>query len=160
MLLGEARGHPDDGHRVEAGRIGQKLAKVAVVGALQLVLDQHPMVATDVPAQDIGAERPDGLLLGLQFELQAQRLAQHGQVLWLCQPRRERRGLVGPDIAKIVTLQASELKCGHHIFPSLSMSLVLLQTHGGPAGHGHIASNAPGIHSKVAGAPTTARNGE
>ena len=50
MLFGEAGGNPDDRYGLEARGIGQQLAEMGVVGALELVLDQHPDIGGDVLA--------------------------------------------------------------------------------------------------------------
>ena len=49
-------GNPDDGHRLQARGIGEQLPQVRVVGALQLVLDQHPIITCRVLAEDVGPE--------------------------------------------------------------------------------------------------------
>lgn len=89
MLISEAGRDPDDSHRVQARSVSQQLAKVQMVGAFELVLDQHPGVPAHVLAQNVGAEGADGLFLGLQFELDAQCLSQKRQVLRPRQPRGE-----------------------------------------------------------------------
>jgi len=109
VLLGEALGDPDDGHRLQAGGVGEELAEVGVVGALQLVLDEHPGVVVEILAQDVGAEGAHLLFLGLHLQDEIQGLAQQSDVLFLGQPRSKIIRLAGPDGAEIHAFQAAEI---------------------------------------------------
>ena len=74
------RGDPDDGYSLKARRIGQQLAEMGMIRALQLVLDQHPSICPDVLAKNIGPKRPDRLLLSFQFKVDAQRIGEDGKI--------------------------------------------------------------------------------
>ena len=74
---------------------------MTVIRAFKLVLDQHPGVRADVLAQDIRAERTDGLLLRLEFQVNSQGLGKNGEVFLARKPGREVGGLADPDLAQI-----------------------------------------------------------
>jgi hypothetical protein len=107
VLLGEACGDPDDGDGLKARRIGQKLPEMIVIGALQLVLDQNPAVGVNVLAENVGTKRANGFFLRFQFEVDAERLAQHGDVLRPREPWGKTGSLADPDVAKVDTFEAS-----------------------------------------------------
>jgi len=113
MLLDELARDPDDGHRVEACCVGDDLAQVGVIGLLELVLDEHPPLAHGVLTQDVGGERPDTALGGLELERHAQRLAEQLEVLLLRQPGREMRCLIRPCRTQVDPLQTAEFHVRH-----------------------------------------------
>lgn len=56
MLVGEAIGDSDNRYGIQAGGIGDELPQVRVVGPLQLVFNQNPMIGRRVLTQNIGSE--------------------------------------------------------------------------------------------------------
>ena len=62
MLLDELAGYPDDGDGIEARSVGDDLAEVRVVGLRELVLDEHPLFAQRIPAEDVRSEGANALL--------------------------------------------------------------------------------------------------
>lgn len=100
ILLGEPAGDPDHGDGLEPGRIGQQLAKVGVIGPLELILDRDPVVAIPaarVLAQDVGPKRSHSLFLRLELQLQAGGLPEQLQVLRFGQSGGELACLGGSD---------------------------------------------------------------
>lgn len=128
-----------------------------MVGPFQLVLDQHPVAGRNVAAEDVRPERPHGLLAGLQLELEAERLAQHGEVLRLRQPRREARGFAGPDGPEIVALEPSQCKCSHVGSLPYAWRPARRRAAGRRLDDRHIARRGRASHSKVPQAPTFSR---
>ncbi len=63
MFFGEALGNPNDGGGVESGGVGEELAEVAVIGALDLILDEYPVVGIAGGFTEyVGSEGADVLL--------------------------------------------------------------------------------------------------
>ena len=48
MLFGKSGCNPNDCYGLKAGGISQQLPKMGMVGALKLILDQHPCIGTDI----------------------------------------------------------------------------------------------------------------
>lgn len=76
VFVGKALGDPDDGDGLQARRVGDQLAQVGMVGALQLVFDEHPIVVGRVFAKNVCAKRADVLFLRFQFQIDADCFAQ------------------------------------------------------------------------------------
>jgi hypothetical protein len=89
---------------------------MSVVGALELVLDEDVVAVGRVAAEDVGPERPDVHLLGLDLKLNSDRLAEEDHVSGLGQPRCEVAGLADPGFAELDLCQATErrLRSGGH----------------------------------------------
>ena len=99
MLLRESLRNPYDGDSVQPCGIGQQLPEMRMIGALQLIFDQHPVVRGCVFAQDVRAERPNILLLRLKFQFDANGFTEQFQIFLLRQPRSKVYGLRCPRIA-------------------------------------------------------------
>ena len=80
-----------------------------MIGALQLILDQDQGSAIGVPAENVRAERTDVGLLSVEFQFDAQRLGQDGQVFFGSQPRREVLRFRLPDLAQLDSFETSQL---------------------------------------------------
>ena len=78
MICLDCLGDPDDRLRAfDAGEICENLAEVFVIGLAELVLDDDPMVGLVSRArEDVGAERSDPMLDSLDFQFEAERLAE------------------------------------------------------------------------------------
>ena len=87
MLLADLGGDEDGGADVlEATGVGEELAQVVVVGALQLVLDDDAVLVAEGAADDVGLEAADGGLDAFDGELKAEGVAEEGDVGLLRQP--------------------------------------------------------------------------
>ena len=64
VFIGESLGDPNDGDGIQPCGVGDQLSQVSVIGALQLVFDEHPCIVGGVLAKNIRAERADKLFLG------------------------------------------------------------------------------------------------
>ena len=93
MLFRELRGQPNNRHRLQPGRVRHELPQVRVIGALKLVLDQHPVICCRILAENIRPEWADILLLCLKFKLDAERVTQNGKVFSFGKSGREAGGL-------------------------------------------------------------------
>ena len=99
---------PDDGLRLHAGKVGENLAQVPVVGSLQLVLDENAAPIGRVAGDDIGRKLLDGDFRAFRFQRNPNRL---GQPLHVCgQPGREVLRFVSPHVAQGHVLQLSKLE--------------------------------------------------
>jgi len=112
VLVAEPFGHPDDGDRIQSSRAGHQLAEVDVVGLLQLVFDQHPVVVRGVLAQHVGAEGPHVPFLRLHFQLEPDGLPEQGDVFLARQPRGEIARLVRPYFPQGNPLQPAQVIWG------------------------------------------------
>jgi hypothetical protein len=83
--FGKLPGNPNDGDSLQTGGISQELPEMQMIGALKLVLDKHPLIGTDVLAQDVSTKRTDQLFLCFKFKLlDTQRGGQHFKIFGLC----------------------------------------------------------------------------
>mgnify|MGYP000597275374 CR=1 FL=1 len=114
MLGPKALGHPNHFACARACGVGEDLAQVRVVGLLQLVFDDHLLVATG--AQNVQLELADPMLGGHQCKLgQAQRVGQRVEVVLFGQPGREVVGLVLPGFAQGDAFEFAERFFYHQI---------------------------------------------
>jgi hypothetical protein len=82
MLLRELGRNPHERRGIEAGHVGNELAKVGVIGAFQLVLDQDQPIVAHFTTEDVGPEGPYPRLGPLQLELQPKCCGKQVQVRW------------------------------------------------------------------------------
>ena len=93
---------PDDDVGFLARRIGDDFPQMVVVGVLELVLDDDTARRPAFPRKNIHAEAPDRGLRLLKLHLDAERLAERGQILLLCQPLGKVMLLMRPDRPQII----------------------------------------------------------
>src|SRR5437870_4398586 len=97
---------------------------MAVIRSLELILNQHPAIGSDLLAQDVGSERADGPFLSLQLQINAKCLAQHGEVFRPCEPRSKLRRFACPDVAQLDTFEAAQIRWDHRAaFSSLDAGI-------------------------------------
>ena len=100
VLIADLGGEEDGGmHLVEATSVGEKFTEVVVVGSLQLVLDDDAVLVREGAADDVGAEAAHGHFDAIDGELEADGVAEEGDVGVLGQPGGEVSGLTGPVVA-------------------------------------------------------------
>ena len=77
----EAGGHPNDRRWFGAGRIGDDLAEVRVVGQLQLVLDNDDLAGRLVISDEVQAEATNRLLGAFEDQIHTDQVTEHVYVL-------------------------------------------------------------------------------
>jgi hypothetical protein len=103
VLFTKSRRQPDNGPGVGAGRGGEELAEVAVVGIGELVLNDEDAVVGHVAAHQVQGEPAHRVLGGGEFEVEAECLGE--RVFVLQQPRGEVVSLAGPDASRVEGLE-------------------------------------------------------
>lgn len=89
MLISKLTRNPDYGDRLQARRIYQKLAQMAMICPLHLIFDEDPVRGPHILAKNIGTKRAHVLLLCLNLQIQANRVPQNGKVIRPSEPWRE-----------------------------------------------------------------------
>jgi len=70
-----------------------------VIGALELVFNQHPISRGRILAENVGPKRSNILLLRLKLKLDPCRIGEDLEVFFLREPRRKMLGLSLPDLS-------------------------------------------------------------
>jgi len=96
-----------------------------MVGAFELVLDEHPGVRRRVFAEQVGPEWSDVLLLCLELQLDADGFPDEREVLVPGEPRREVPRLAELDIPEVDPLKASQAHFVDHEAFSVSRTRIL-----------------------------------
>ena len=79
-----------------------------MVRPLELVLDENEMAVCCIATKNVGSERTDALLLGLDLELDADGFAKEDDVLRLRQPWREVAWFTDPGFSQLDFSQPAE----------------------------------------------------
>ncbi len=99
MLFVELLGDPDNHLRLQAGQIGQHLAKVLEIRVCELVLDEDPSAIGRIVGNDVRTVRPHLDFTALEVQVKANHLGKAVQVLG--EPRREVVCFVGPRFSQV-----------------------------------------------------------
>ena len=81
VFVGKPLRNPHHHAPIQPSRVGQQLAKVLVVGRLQLVLDKHSPTFV-VSADDVGTIRPDAVFGALDLKRKPEGILKDLEVLW------------------------------------------------------------------------------
>lgn len=82
---------------------------MGVIGSLQLVFDQNPLIIDGILAEDICIEGPDALFSAVEFQLYTYRVAKKIEIFFAGKPRCEVTCFIIPNGAEVDLLELTEI---------------------------------------------------
>lgn len=110
MFIADLGGYPYADPGIKVLCVSKHLAKMAVVGLIELIFYHDLVVGADDLGNDVCCKRPDRSLCLYHFQTggKTKRVGQKLKIIWLRQPRIERMWLRSPYRLYINALQATQ----------------------------------------------------